>query len=155
MKIGTETIRGVKFEIHVTDDGTFTCTSVEGDALRSKTLEGLKQLILKHSKNKQKNVKIPFVVWQHDHRDKGKVVHGICVGIHGGNGNLLLKYEGGKTEQESYRHNTYIDPEYAAELERLARIAEAATTAYEEFERKHALQLKEMVAKILGTEEES
>lgn len=154
-KIGTETLRGVKYEIHVSSDGVFTC-EVDGDDLKSKTLEGVKQLILKHSKGKQKNIKIPFVSWEKDYHDSGKIVRGVCVGIHGGNDNLLMKYEGEKsTQQESYRRNCHVDPAHAAELERLAKAAEQAQEAFEKFEREHELKLKEMVAKILGTEEES
>lgn len=156
MKFTTTEIRGIKFDIDVNDDGSFR-TTLDGETLKAPTLDQLKKKLNEHTRAKQKNVKIPFVYWDEaDWSDSsGKIVHGVAVGIHVGNGNLLARLGGGDTQQLRgyHRSERYFDPKHAAQLEKLWKAKEAAKKAIEEFAEEHAIEdLKKLVEKAIGEE---
>jgi hypothetical protein len=150
----TEEIRGVKYEIHVDDKGRF-CIQIDGDWIKAPTFESLKKRLSEIGRVKQKNIAIPFVYWEKDYHDKGKILRGVCVGIHAGNNNLLVKYGNEKTAQQlsTWRMEPCLDPKHADRLETLNRAVTAAEKALEDFVEKNKLDLPKMVAEIIGKEE--
>lgn len=157
MKFATETIRGVKYEIEVNENGQFAC-KVDGDWLRAPTLDSLKKKISDAGRAKQRNIKIPFVIWNEGWAsEEGKLEHGMCVGIHSGNDNLLVKMGGNPSVEQmnNYRGGKPFDPKHANELERLHKAVKAAQAALENFEEKNGLDLRKMVATLIAKEETS
>lgn len=154
MKFATETIRGVKYEIEVDQEGRFCCL-IDGDWIRATSLELLKKKINETSRAKQKNIKIPFVVWSQGWAsEEGELQRGVCVGIHGGNNNLLVRMDGSTSVEQfnNYRGQKPYDPKHAGELERLHKAVKAAEAALENFQEKNSLDLRKMVAGLIAKE---
>lgn len=151
MKFDTLTIRGLAFEIEVDDRGSFFCRT-DGGILKATTLEGLKKKLTEHSRAKQVNISIPFVYWDDGGWDtKNKLIRGVCVGIHAGNDNLLVKLGNGDVQQLSgYRNSDkYVAPEHGQELARIQRAIQQLKKERDEFYEKFALDLRAMIIKAL------
>jgi hypothetical protein len=108
VKFSDVDIRGQKFEIGVDVDGQFT-TVLEGETIHAPTLAVLKDRLMKATNPKRRPISIPFYYWEEESWDSsaGKLKHGVIVGIHGSNDNLLIRWDKEKqTEQMSgYRHS--------------------------------------------------
>lgn len=155
MKYTTEKIRGINFEIEIDPGGLFFC-KVDGDTISDVTLDGLKKKLMEHSRTKQKGISIPFVMWQEGDYDaeKGKVVKGVCVGVHAGNDNLMVRLGGGAIEQFSHwRGNTKVfPPECADKLKELRQAHIRTKKELDEFTVENNLNLRELVAKAMKNE---
>jgi hypothetical protein len=151
MDFGTEKIRGIDFKIKLNSSGQFSC-EVDGEDFTSPTLEGLKKKLTEHSRARQKKIAIPFCCFEQDWNDEeGKLVHGICVGIHAGSNNLLVKM-GGSVHSEQRRNwgsDKVVSPKDGAELKRLCQAVKVAATKRDEFLEKHAIDLRALVHKEL------
>lgn len=154
MKFDTIKIRGIEFEINIDKDGKFYA-EVDGSMVRAGTLDALKR---KLNGATRKQVSIPFVYWDNDGWDNrpGKLVHAVCVGIHVGNDNLLVKIGKEPTTQlRGYRGSDhYFDPKDADELKRLQDARALANKALEQFRERKCIDVKALVIAAIGGKEE-
>ena len=154
MKFDIVEVRGCKYEIDVSSDGTFSAT-IDGYQVQAPTLEQVRKKLIEQSKRKQKNIRIPFAFWEQEwNDDKGKIRKGVCVGMHAGNDNLLVKMDDEKNagQMTNYGNTKYVKPEDAAELEALSRAVDSARKARDKFLASHTLDLRDEVWKALGAE---
>jgi hypothetical protein len=150
MKYSTENIRGIDYEIEVDHRGQFICKA-DGDDLEDVTFEGLKKKLMEHSRTKQKNINIPFIFWSDDFGHEEKIQRGICVGLHAGNNNLLVKLGSGGVQQlASWRCEKVFAPERMEELKRLRKNLKKAQGDLEKFTDQHSLNLRAMILKLLA-----
>ena len=158
MKFDTIRIAAITFEVEVDRQGQFW-TNVDGGRVAAPSFDLLKKALIKHAAEARKNISIPFVCWEKDWNDEnGKLVHGVCVGIHAGNNNLLVKYQGDKAAQQlayTRRSNNFVAPEHAYELEKLEKAVETITKARDKFVEDHHIDLREAVEKALGVKKEA
>jgi len=149
MKFTTEKIRGIEYNIEISAEGSFFCT-VEGAEIKATTLDALKKKLTEHSRAKQKNISVQFVYWD-DNDEIGKLRKGICVGIHAGNNNLLVRFAGdNRVEQFTiWWYKTCFSPKDAAQLEKLQKAVKAAQNALEEFRSENSINLRNLVQKEL------
>ncbi len=143
MKFSTITIRNRKIDVHVDGSGEFSA-EVSGNDVSSVTLEGLKEK-LERAIKMDKITPIPFLQWNGE-----TLVCGKAVGIHAGNGNLLVKLDGEKGVEQHFRMETAIDPSHLVAYGALCAAVRAAEVAREAFEKKHAFDLKERVKEALA-----
>lgn len=145
-------VKGKKFDVCVNDEGNFFADF----DYEQVSAESLKQLTDKLASRitRTKRVNIPFCMWQQQSwtDEPGKVRTGIIFGIHGSNGNLLVKYDDEKgSEQVSY--GDFFDPSDTGELKRLAEAVQAAERAFSKFKDEHEIDAKTKVREMLGDTE--
>jgi hypothetical protein len=123
--------------------GTF-CASINEQDYKSPTYEGIGEKINGALKDKPVRVSIPFHRVEH-----GMPVAGVIIGIHSGNGNLLLRMNGKKgTEQvQSWHSETFLllTPTDIVKHGELSAAVRAAQKALDFFEKDHAFDGKEAV----------
>jgi hypothetical protein len=150
VKLTTEKIRGIEYEIEVDGHGNFFSV-VDGQRLTATTFEILKKKMVEHTRARQANVKIPFIYWDDGWgEDKGKIVKGTCIGIHAGNNNLIVRIGSETKQMGGYRGETMFAPEHEAELTRLQLQMKKAERELYNFKETKSLDLKAMVIKQIG-----
>jgi hypothetical protein len=149
-KLKTIEVKGKRFDVTVNIEGTFS-TEFESDHVGSDSLNGLiSQLQTRMAR--QKRVNIPFCCWDDDRwYDKpGKLRTGVILGMHGGNSNLLVKFDDEKKSEQCTSSYTFVDPAKAEQLQVLAKALDAARSAFDAFKKKHRFDGRAKVLKALG-----
>ncbi len=137
------TVNGVSYSVFVDHDGTFRTVDKQGDAITGKSLSELKTKI----KRFVGTLNIPFtnVTTMDDDDNKLTFTDGVVIGVHSGNGNMIIDWGNGRREQaRSYYGSSYLrhlESEERDELQRLYTAKIAAETAYDEYLRKLVFQL--------------
>lgn len=155
------TKNGIEVPVHVNTvfGGRFEAT-VGDDALHADTWGELEKLVDRATKKVAKSVRVPYtrVTSQRD-RNTGrytlKGTPGEAVGLHSGNGNVLVRSNGQSAQLSGYelRQESIFQPLTGAEVDeygRLLREREDAQTAVREWENAHKIDLKEAVIKALN-----
>lgn len=96
------TVAGRKVEYGVDENGVFTA-SYNGEEYQHVTLAGLKGALERQMKKAP--LKIPCVMVESFHADNPEITKGVIVGVHSGNGNLLIKWEGQSTAEQCGRYH--------------------------------------------------
>lgn len=156
MKLTTMEVKGRTLAVNVDAMGDFSAIVGEGVTVHAKTLEELREKIGKAMATAAVRVNIPVM-----RNNDGRVQRGAFTGIHGSNGNYLIKWEGEKgTDQISYfsfssGYSRFIDPACEAEYAELVRRSAEADRALESFEKQHFLDIKDLMAKALNAASKS
>lgn len=144
----TENIKGQNFAIHLNGDGVFF-TEYQGEQYKAPTLKALRNRIRTIISGTQK-LNILFTAVGHSWWSDAKLLHGVIVGVHDGNNNLLVKYEGrAKTEQESRSSDKFMRRFTAAETaehNKLNKAVTAAEKALEKFKKDRVLKDPEFLS---------
>ncbi len=148
MKITTITVRGRKIDVDVDSNGDFSAKYNEQE-VEAKTLELLREKLERVTKN-DKIEPIPFIQW--DGSDE-VLRSGKCTGIHIGNHNMLVKWEGEKGVAQCWRLEGTIAPEHFAEYNKLCDAVIAAEAQRNAFEVQHAFSIKERIEKAMKGDE--
>lgn len=138
MKLDTYKIREKKIEVFINPAGEFTA-EYNGQLVKAPTLEAIKEKLERVVKA-DKIAPIPFIQWNGE-----TLICGKALGIHVGNGNLLIKIDGEKGVEQHFRLEDAIDPVHLVEYAQLCSAARAAEDARKAFEEKHSFNLKERV----------
>lgn len=142
MKLTTIEIRSKKIDIEVASDGEFSA-EFNGQRMKGVTVAALREKLERAVKSAK--VSIPFLQW-----DGEQLRRGACTGIHYGNSNLLIKWDGVKGVEQVWGLDGAIDPKHLAEYQVLCDAAAAAEANRKRFEEKHGFgNMKERVRKEL------
>lgn len=132
------TVCGRDIEYGVDEKTGIFGASWNGEQYQHKTLDGLKGMLERQLKKKPLNIKVVKI--ENGWRDEEvEITKGVIVGVHSGNRNLLIKWDG-KTTAEQYKtyrgslYNLTIDTNKVKQLKRAARVA---GKAFEDYLRKH------------------
>jgi hypothetical protein len=144
------------YQIGVDEQGNFHVVVGESN-FHDTTLNGLIEKIERATKIKAAKVEVKFHRLKADRydRESTKVISGVITGVHASNNNLLVKLEGGKTEQESrYGHGNdeaflRLKESEIAELESLQKAKLVAEYAVNTFLKAHAFDPRAEVNKAL------
>lgn len=160
VKLKTITIREKQFDIYVTENGRFYTQlepkagySDDSNTIEATSILDLSKKIESTLKLKQK-LNIRFVRWETgDYREsKDKLKRGTVIGVHGGNQNLLVQWDGEKSSEQdrSWGNEMYLRLDAIEEKEYvlLKKNLKALEARIEKFEQKHAIDMKSEVAKI-------
>lgn len=156
MKYTKVDLKGTSVDVDVTEDGYFE-SMVEGSVLKAPTLAELKSKIAEAIRRKRK-VHIPVAIWDRDrygsNDDKGRLKIGAITGIHGGNNNLIVKWEGEKTPQQyhGWNNSDFVDPSHAREMAELNRAVNDAKKRLQEFMGKYSFDGREKVEEVFEKE---
>lgn len=155
MKLTTIEVKGKKFEVNVSDQGKFSFHD-DGQEFTASSLDDLKEIANKHLRRKATKVSIPVAFWEKGFSFMaGSIICGEITGIHGSNGNFLLKGKNGRTEQVHNYSHYFVPPEKAKEYETLQIAAFEAQRAVSKFEKDNALNIKELVEAAYNKAEEN
>lgn len=126
-----------------------------GERYTHATLNGLKQAL--ESQMKKKSINKPLVRLDYSRDDKIILKHGVVVGAHSGNGNLLIKWEGERSPQQIYKWNQNlmipsIDVKKLKELHKIKNCAEKALEAFLEKNRFDYEAISEAYRKDTGND---
>jgi hypothetical protein len=149
-------VKGKKFEVSLSDESALFVTEFEGEQIRSESLKGMIST-LQTRMARQKRVNVPFCLWKSDSwsNKPGEVLTGVLVGIHGGNQNLLVKYDGElKVEQFSRNVSQLIDLKKAKQLQQVGDALDAAQKAFDDFIEKNSFNGRDRVREALGEKPE-
>jgi hypothetical protein len=149
-KVKTIQVKGKAFDLTLTSEGEFQ-TNYKDEAVKAESVKRLVSLLANRISREQR-VNIRIAYWEKDSwNDKpGRLRMGAIIGIHGGNGNLLVKWDGVKgSEQFGGNTNAFIDPKQAKELERLGETLDKAQKALDDFKKKHSFNAWECVRALL------
>lgn len=138
MKLKTIEVRGRKIDVHIDGSGEFAA-EYNGQELAAANLNVLVEKLERAVKSAK--VSIPFIQW-----DGEKLRHGTATGIHYGNGNLLIKWDGEKGIEQVYGIHDALHPNLANEYAELCDAVEDAEKRRKAFEDEHGFDdLKERV----------
>jgi hypothetical protein len=150
-KFASKEIRGRKIDLYVSSGGKFNA-DWDDETIECPTVGALLE---KLSKITKVNLGIKFCRW-----DDGVLKHGVITGLHGANGNILVRLEGEKGSQQEYTYTNdngkylKLTKEQEAEYTGLQKALEAAQTAVEEFDAAHSFNaskvIKEALVKVEG-----
>lgn len=133
-------IRGKEFEVEVGLDGRFSAVLNEVKVY-GYSLSELNEKLEKATKGNTVRVNIPLFAFSN-----GGLKAGAAIGIHAGNGNVLIKWEDGKTEQAvEYESFLQIATEEVPRAKELAEAFRAARDAWDKFSRDHGFRPKQLV----------
>jgi hypothetical protein len=150
---GKVEVRGTKYEIHIGDDGKFM-VEVDGVSHTAPTLDSLKKRLNEVTRIKQKNIAIPFIMWEEKFDKDGEIRHGVCVGIHAGNGNFMVKLDGGDAHQfPRWQNDGFFNPKAEKRLIELHKALSKATNDLEKFAKENKLNLLRKITELIGQEE--
>ena len=147
MKLKDLVVNGVTFVIGVDGDGRFS-TIFKGDEIVAPTLETLILKLKNVTKKASTKMRIEFWRWEGRHSRAGELKHGVVTGVHGSNRNLLIEWDNGKKEQESYfnEDTLVLSPveqvEYIAMRQKQADLEKQVET----FHKRHSIDLKAAAA---------
>jgi VCBS repeat-containing protein len=150
MDFSSVTIRGQKFEVKVNENSGEFSAHLDGEWLHASSLQELKDRLTKATAPAKKHVSIPFHYWARD-----GLKHGVAIGIHGANDNLLVRWDGDtKTEQMSgwYSRGEYLQLT-DADVKKFGELEADLKRANEDMQRfveKHSIKLREEVKAAIG-----
>ena len=133
MKIQPLTIRGRDFEVWLDDDGDFTA-QYENRTYRSKTRDGLREALMKVTKQAATKVAVPVLRSRGHLYSEPRLEEAVITGIHAGTGNVLVKSYG-KTEQaHHFDYDRFYRPMTDAEKAEFLEAWRAWKTAQDRWE---------------------
>lgn len=138
MKLTTIEVRGRKFEVSVDDrDGMFS-TSYDGGLLKAGSLEGLREQLNRATKSVKISIRFAASV------DDNTVRIGVCTGKHATNGNYLVRWEDGTSQQLGPwdLSKGCVDPESATQYSHLCRLVTEAEKTRDAFEKEHRINVR-------------
>lgn len=147
-------VKGQEFEVG-TDDGTRLRTSVDGFEVTAHTLVELSANVNKVITRPKVNIPVMRLTAPGSWKNKtGKFTYntGKLTGIHAGNGNMLVHWDGQKAGEQAYGNEVYepFTEDEKAKLQRLWEAQEKATREYEKFHQSKRIleeDARELVAK--------
>jgi hypothetical protein len=150
-KVKTIQVKGKSFDVTLSDKSEFQVT-YDAEVVAA---ESLKSLTTKLSAriSREKRVNIPVAYWDKDSwsEEPGQLRMGVIIGIHGGNNNLLVKWDGAKASEQFPAFSAeFVDPKQAKELKRLGEALDKAGKVFENFKKKHSFNGWERVHQLLG-----
>lgn len=138
MKLKTVKIKGVSVDISVDSKGEFSANP-QGQYITDSTMEGLEKKIGKAISARNK-IKIPFFMYEDYH---GTIRSGVVVGIHGGNGNSIVKFDDEESSKQlRYSgYNVFIYPEFIEEFKAVLEDKKVALEKYKKVLEKAAFDV--------------
>ena len=144
MKLKEIAIKGRKFDVYVNEDGKFY-VNVDGSNAYFDSIVELETKLSRNIKNKPKcNVRIVAM--------SGKC--GAITGVHGANGNYLIKWDNGETEQLSgwsFSRITQMDDESSCEYAELVKSANDSAAKRDAFYKEHVVDVQKLVEAELNS----
>ena len=140
--------RNQSYEVEIDGCGIFR-VNIDGEGIQDVTLEGLKVKLDRATKEKTKKVAIEFWRWYGE-----KLLKGSIIGVHSGNGNLLVHIGDNKTQEYGSSLNKYLrlNAEEQESYKLLLKKAMDIDQQIAQFEKAHAFNAKEEVKKALRGE---
>jgi hypothetical protein len=151
-KVKTIEVKGRSFDLTLNREGEF-CTEYKGEQVSAESVKSLSSKLLLRI-NREQRVSIPFAYWESNSWDDkpGHIRTGAIVGIHGGNNNLLVKFDDAKTSEQFSYSNEFVEPDKGPELARLGNALNAAQKAFSDFKDEHCFNARDKVKDALGEE---
>lgn len=149
-KVKTAEVDGVRVDVMFnTETGSFTAKTDNND-FKSTTLKGLLSAL--RQAKRQERAEVPVTRLGRGWLSDDEVKHGLCVGIHMGNGNFLFRWDGEKGSSQDYGGSVVrrLTAEEVAEYKRLMKEKRQAEEAVEKFRKRVAINLKAELAKASG-----
>lgn len=144
-------VRGQRYKVSVDSRGKFNA-EVSGETVEADSLKALEEKLAKVTKQKAKKIAIPFVRWEGEALKRGTIT-----GVHSGNKNLLIRWEGEKGVDQEYGGSSfdgirYLDmtADQQAEYTRLCNAAMAADAAAETYAKLFRFDPRKRVEEIIG-----
>ena len=145
-KLTTLTIRTQTFEVFVDTEGEFF-VQLDHTTVKEQTLAGLREKLLKVTKQKAQVLAVPF----EEIKDDGKTRAGTVTGVHT-NGNLMVKWPGVKGSEQfsrySFGRHDYtrpMTPEERAEWAAICRLRDELEKRREKFYETCCINLRDAV----------
>lgn len=142
-------IDGRKIQVYVASDGKFTA-ELEGANLRDASLDGLVAKLRKQVRVARAAIPISMIEdWGWSRSGGPKITDGVLTGVHGGNGNPLVKRDGDtRSGYQPYAQNIYrrLTKDEKAEYTRLDAARSAAAKAVDTWEKERRLNIHEALA---------
>ena len=148
-KVKTIQVKGKSFDLTLTDEGEFQ-TNYQDEAVKAESVKSLVSLLATRiSREKRVNIRVAY--WEKDSwsDEPGRLRTGAIIGIHGGNNNLLVKWDGAKGSEQVDHNAGFVDPKHAPELKRLGEALDRAQRAFRDFKAKHSFNGWECVRELL------
>jgi hypothetical protein len=137
-------VRGVTVDVFLRDDGQFLAPLASGLMLRADTRAGLAEVLDLHFRDASAGKVSVRFAWMNP---AGRVRHGTAYGVHGGNRNIMVRWDDGKTEQtDGEGALAAMTPDEAAKWETLRKAQMDAAVAYREFTQPRMINLRGLVA---------
>lgn len=155
-KLKPEEIDGKTYDIYVDDSGEFFHVSKEGDRIKADTRAALVKKLRASGRRKAVRVAVPATLWEPGRgwASKEHTTEDVTLtGIHGSNGNLLIKRANGETEQASDWRTKLLralTPDEKRALISASKTAEAATSAFNALLTKYEINGKDAVRKAMA-----
>jgi len=150
---GTVEVRGQQIPVRVDDRGWWIA-DWDGSPQHSETKEGLRSKLQTLSKRKAVRVEVPFTTLRYGHVGGPRVCHGNAVGLHAGNGNLLIEWRDGTKEQDTRRSSREtlrrLTNEEGKEWLDLTEKRRDAVNALENFEKPRRVDLRTATEKAIA-----
>lgn len=132
MKLTTIKVREHTFDVDVSTSGVFSA-KYNDRTYRESTIDKLHEALMKATKRARAKVELPVTELVSRHAR-----HATFTGMHGGTGNIMLRYDGSKGSvdtKSSYNGNLYkrMTDEQVAEYQRLFDVRKAASDALSAF----------------------
>lgn len=142
-------VRGQNIDLFVNNVGKFSAV-YKGEDYEAPSID---QLTKKLNNATKKPISIPFYRW---HETKG-LQHGVIVGVHAGNRNVMIKLDGDKSieQDRGWYGNGFLSMTLteAKQYTELKRQVTEIENLLEEFEGAHKFHGREAAEKALGIEE--
>ena len=137
-KFSATHIRGQKIDLYIDGDGKFSA-EYDGEEYYAPSLEALTKKLNRATK---KPLSIPFYRWEQEYGAKaGKLRHGMIVGLHAANNNVLVKFDGekGSEQDRAWSNSSFLKltPDEATKYESMRKAYSALGEQIEEFEESH------------------
>lgn len=136
-------VRGTNYPVYADARGTLGAV-MGGTEYVGSSMDTLRTYMMAASRRQQVKVSVPFsklITGTYD-PERATVQHGVATGIHASSGNVLIRWQDGKTEQAS-GYSGYMQPlsqDESSEYIRLHQAKAAANKALSQFEEAHELR---------------
>lgn len=134
MEHSEQTVRNVKFQVYVGEDGTFFA-NYKNEQFKAESMNDLKAKL--DNAVRKSGITLNLEFWRYQ---DGKMVRGVVYGMHSSNGNLMVAINGTKVQEGGWRSAGYFLIPDAAERVRYAELMkeqERIEKEIKKFEAKH------------------
>lgn len=149
-KVADLEIRGKSYPVKLGFNGEFLAEHI-GEDLAAPTLEGLRKKLLDVTAEATASVSVPFA----ELHDDGSITTGCAISVHGGTGNVVVRWDESKRTEQLRFYNTgdYVKPLSKTDVaawKQLCWNVSAAERARDAFKRNAQLSLVAVTKKAMA-----
>lgn len=127
---GTMRIRGQEFPVTVRLGGF--CTMIDGSEVTARTWDDLADKVMKATAFAATHVDVPFIVAEqtrHGHGTGWRIRYGSGTGVHGGTGNVIIRWTDHGVSEQLNRGGPFLHPQGTEDVAEWLRLLQARDDA--------------------------